>query len=187
MEVSWKHSPSEVIAVVSNGREDDAFDYMESVLGKSSDQFHPLCTPESMVDSGQMSITKLMQGIKINPHMKIYLIIGETDPILWIYTISIVLSVVLQLPLRQCTLLFGIIDICGACNTFTTIAGSIYASTKFGTQNKRSGASAFVAAAISKAFSVMLMPSHCELPSLLITLGVYAMNVTVHAFDVLGI
>ena len=103
----------------------------------------------------------------------------------WIYTILIALSVWLQRPLGQCTVVAAI-DMCGLCNTLTTLAGSVYAGTKLGNDAKKTGGLTLIAAVAAKLFAMTVLPPDV-MPSIAITFVIFAMNIAAHVLEMLGI
>ena len=119
-----------------------------------------------IVDAGKPTFVKLLK-----------------DPILWTYTLLIILSLLQQVPLSKCTTVFGV-DLCCVCNALTTVVGSVYAGNRFG--DPRTGWLTFIVAAAAKVFSSIALPADA-LPSILVTSVVFVVNVAIHVLEVLGI
>lgn len=104
------------------------------------------------------------------------------QPAFWIYTISILTSAYFQTPLQTCTTMLGV-DSCAITNTITILTGCFYAGTQFSQHNRRTGWLCLVTAGFAKLLSYILA-ADTAVPSLLITLVIFVLNLTMHCFDI---
>jgi hypothetical protein len=93
-------------------------------------------------------------------------------------------SIVKQIPLTECTSLYGL-DLCGIWNALSVIGGCVYSGMRFGDENRRTGWLALVMAVLAKLFSSTALPSD-SVPSIMIALMIYALNICIHVFEVTG-
>ena len=93
-------------------------------------------------------------------------------------------SMVKQFPLTECTSLYRV-DLCGMWTALSVLGGCLYSGTRFGDENRRTGWLAFVMAVLSKLFSSTALPSD-SVPSIMIALMIYALNICIHVFEVCG-
>lgn len=99
-----------------------------------------------------------------------------SDPSFVVYTLVMIASMMNQFPLTECTLL------CGMCNSLSILGGCWYSGTRFGNEYRRTGWLAFVMAVLSKLFSLTALPSD-SVPSIMIALMIYALNICIHVFE----
>jgi hypothetical protein len=92
-------------------------------------------------------------------------------------------SIVKQFPLTdECTLLYDV-DLIGMWNALSVLGGCLYSGTRFGNEYRRTGWLAFVMAVLCKLFSSIMLPSN-SVPSIMIALMIYALNICIHVFEV---
>ena len=107
-----------------------------------------------------------------------------SDPCFVAYNLIMIAIMVKQIPLADCTTLYGV-DLCGICNALTVLGGCMYSGTRFGNENRRTGWLALVMAVLSKLFSSTALPSD-SVPSIMIALLIYALNICIHIFEMCG-